>query len=90
MLEYNAPCQKDTGFFFLPISIAAEIISSGRPSEMDVLLDLWLNTVYNDEQVQGSEAGPVVYMRNGTGSPLISYADLSQRWGMSKRLSAGI
>lgn len=51
---------------------------------MDVLLDLWLNTVYNDEQVQGSEAGPVVYMRNGTGSPLISYADLSQRWGMSK------
>lgn len=29
VLEYNAPCQKDTGFFFLPISIAAEIISSG-------------------------------------------------------------
>ena len=84
VLEYNAPCQKDTGFFFLPISIAAEIISSSRPSEMDVLLDLWLNTVYNDEQVQGSEAGPVVYMRNGTGSPLISYADLAQRWGMSK------
>ena len=23
-------------------------------------------------------------MRNGTGSPLISYADLAQRWGMSK------
>lgn len=84
VLEYNAPCQKDTGFFFLPISIAAEIISNGRPSEMDILLDLWLNTVYNDEQVQGSAIGPVVYIRNGTGSPLLSYADLSQRWGISK------
>lgn len=84
VLEYNAPCQKDTGFFFLPISTAAEIISFGRPSEMDILLDLWINTVYNDEQVQGSEAGPVVYMRNGTGNPLISYAELAERWGISK------
>ena len=84
VLEYNAPCQKDTGFFFLPLSVASEIISSGRLSEMDVLLDLWLNTVYNDEQVQGSEAGPVVYMRNGTGCPLISYAELAERWGISK------
>lgn len=84
VLEYNAPCQKDTGFFFLPVSTAAEIISAGRPSEMDILLDLWLNTVYNDEQVQGSAVGPVVYMRNGTGSPLLSYAELSERWGISK------
>ena len=84
VLEYNAPCQKDTGFFFLPVSTAAEIIGSGRPSEMDILLDLWINTVYNDEQVQGSEAGPVVYMRNGTGNPLISYAELAERWGISK------
>src|SRR5699024_10163830 len=22
VLEYNAPCQKDTGFFFLPVSVA--------------------------------------------------------------------
>ncbi len=84
VLEYNAPCQKDTGFFFLPIGVAAEIISYERPSEMDILLDLWLNTVYNDEQVQGSEAGPVVYLRNGTGNPLVSYAELAERWGISK------
>ncbi|MDD4509462.1 MAG: helix-turn-helix domain-containing protein [Oscillospiraceae bacterium] len=84
VLDYNAPCQKDTGFFFFPVSVVAEIISSGRCSEMDAVLDLWLNTVYNDEQVQGSEIGPVVYLRNGTGSPLVSYADLATRWGVSK------
>ena len=84
ILEYNAPCQKDTGFFFLSTYIASEIIGTRRPSEMDVLLDLWVNAVYKDEQVQGSESCPVVYMRNGSGSPLISYASLSQRWHMSK------
>ena len=84
VLEYNAPCQKDTGFFFLPISVANELVSAGRCSEMDAMLDLWINTVYNDTQVQGSEVGPVVYMRNGTGSPLIGYAELAQRWGVSK------
>lgn len=82
--DYNAPCQKDTGFFFLPISIANELVSCGRCSEMDVLLDLWINTVYNDDRVDGSSAGPVVYIRNGTGSPLISYSELGERWGISK------
>ncbi|MDR0917255.1 MAG: MarR family transcriptional regulator [Oscillospiraceae bacterium] len=84
VLDYNAPCQKDTGFFFMPVSTAAEIVSAGRCSEMDTVLDLWLNTVYNDNQVQGSDAAPVVYMRNGTGSPLIGYAELAERWGLSK------
>lgn len=84
ILDYNCPCQKETGFFFLPISIAAELISAERCSEMDIILDLWISTIYNDTRVQGSFAGPVVYFRNGTGSPLISYADLSQRWGISK------
>ena len=84
VLDYNAPCAKDTGFFFLPVSIANELLSQGRCSEMDALLDLWINTVYNDEQVQGSDAGPVVYLRNGTGSPLLGYTELAQRWGISK------
>ena len=84
VLDYNAPCAKDTGFFFLPVSIANELLSQGRCSEMDALLDLWINTVYNDEQVQGSDAGPVVYLRNGTGSPLLGYTELAQRWGVSK------
>ena len=83
-LDYNCPCQKDTGFFFLPVSNAAEIISTERCSEMDIILDLWISTVYNDPQVEGSSIGPVVYIRNGTGSPLVSYNDLSQRWGISK------
>lgn len=42
-LEYNAPCQKDTGFFFLPVSVALELVSSARCSEMDIVLDLWVS-----------------------------------------------
>ncbi len=82
--DYNAPCQKDNGFFFLPISTANELISTQRASEMDILLDLWVNTVYNDNRVQGSHIGPVVYMRNGSGNPLVSYETLARRWNMSK------
>ena len=67
VLDYNAPCQKDTGFFFLPVATATELISYDRCSEMDAMLDMWINTVYNDSHVQGSEVGPVVYFRNCTG-----------------------
>ena len=84
ILEYNAPCQKDIGFFFMPVHIAAELVGSGKNSEMDALIDMWINTVYNDPQVKGSDTAPVVYMRNGTGSPLVGYAELSERWGVSK------
>lgn len=84
ILEYNAPCQKDIGFFFLPVHIAAELVGSGKNSEMDALIDMWINTVYNDPQVKGSETAPVVYMRNGSGSPLVGYAELAERWGVSK------
>lgn len=90
VLDYNCPCQKDTGFFFMPIVTATELISSGRCSEMDIVLDLWLSTVYNDEQVQGSETGPVVYLRNGTGSPLLNYSELGERWGISKSTAGRI
>ena len=84
VLEYNAPCQKETGFFFLPISTANELISYGKCSELDIVLDLWVNTVYNDQNVQGSDIGPIVYIRNGKGNPLLSYEELAQRWGISK------
>lgn len=84
VLEYNAPCHKDTGFFFIPISVANEIIGTRKASEADIMLDLWFNTIYYDEQVQGSMIGPVVYMRNGSGNPLISYEALARRWSMSK------
>ncbi len=84
VLDYNCPCQKDTGFFFMPISTAIELISTKRCSEMDIVLDLWLSAIYNDIQVQGSELGPVVYLRDGTGSPLVNYNELAARWGISK------
>lgn len=84
VLDYNCPCQKDSGFFFLPVSTATDLVSAERCSEMDILLDLWICTVYNDAQVDGSGVGPVVYIRNGTGSPLITYAELAHRWGISK------
>lgn len=84
VLDYNCPCQKDTGFFFMPVVIATELISAGRCSEMDILLDLWLSAIYNDSQVQGSEIGPVVYFRTGTGAPLMTYNEAASRWGISK------
>lgn len=84
VLDYNCPCQKDTGFFFMPVITATELVSAGRCSEMDIILDLWLSTIYNDEQVQGSEIGPVVYLRNDTSSPLVNYSELAVRWGISK------
>lgn len=84
VLEYNAPCQKDTGFFFLPVSVITDLISTSRCSEMDIILDLWVSAVYNDNQVQGSDLGPVVYFRNGTGNPLVAYTELAVRWGLSR------
>lgn len=83
-LEYNYPCLKDVGFFFFPIAAAHELISLGKCSELDIVLDLWLHTIYQDNQVQGSDKGPVVYFRNGTGNPLTNFSDLARRWGISK------
>ncbi len=84
VLDYNCPCQKETGFYFMPLDTANALLSSERCSEMDIVLDLWLSTIYNDVQVEGSELGPVVYILNGTGNPLVSYAELAERWGISK------
>lgn len=83
-LDYNYPCLKDVGFFFFPVAAVHELISMGRCSEMDIVLDLWIHAIYNDEQVQGSDIGPVVYFRNCTGNPLVNYAELALRWGISK------
>lgn len=84
VLDYNCPCQKEAGFFFLPVSTAVELVGAEKCSEMDILLDLWISAVYRDDQVQGSFDGPVAYLRNGTGCPLVSYSELAQRWGLSK------
>ncbi len=84
VLDYNCPCQKESGFFFMPITVTNQIISSEHCSEMDILLDLWISAIYNDTQVEGSSLAPVVYMRNGTGNPLVSYSYLAHRWGISK------
>ncbi len=83
-LDYNAPCQKDAGFFFFPIAVLNELIGLGKCSELDILLDLWLHTVYRDERVRGSDKGPVVYYRNCTGEPFVSYTELAERWDISR------
>ncbi len=83
-LEYNAVCPKDIGFFFMPKDTAERIVRTNKCSEMDALLDLWMNTVYNDPNVVGSDVAPVVYMRNGENSALVSYNELAERWGVSK------
>ena len=50
---------------------------------MDAFLDLWLNTVYDDNRVQNSVVDPVVYMRNGTGKPIVDFGQLAKRWNVS-------
>ena len=57
---------------------------------MDIILDLWMNTVYNDERISGSDVGPVVYYRNGTHSPLCGYEDLGRRWEITKSTTGRI
>ena len=84
VLGYNCPNQKNTGYFFIPCTATAELLGVDRCSEMDMVLDLWLSAVYRDERVQGSFDGPVVYLRNGSGSPFVSYSMLAKRWGRSK------
>ena len=90
IIEANAPCTKDDGFFFFPYRLLSEFIGNGKCSEMDIILDLWLNTVYNDSCIPGSAVGPVVYIRNGSRSPLIGYEELGKRWGISKSTAGRI
>ena len=90
VIEANAPCTKDDGFFFFPYALLGKFIGSGKCSEMDIILDLWLNTIYNDRSIPGSDVGPVVYIRNGTRSPLVGYEELSRRWGISKSTAGRI
>lgn len=90
IIEANAPCTKDDGFFFFPYRLLSEFIGNGKCSEMDIILDLWLNTIYNDSCIPGSDVGPVVYIRNGSRSPLIGYEELGKRWGISKSTAGRI
>ena len=83
-LSYSAPCPKDTGFFFFPVAQIPDLIGAGRCSEADMLLDLWLHTVFQDASVLGSAVSPVVYYHNESGLPLVSCAVLAKRWGVSK------
>ncbi len=40
VLDYNDHCQKYIGFLLLPISVANELVSAGRRSQMDAMPDL--------------------------------------------------
>ena len=83
-LNYSYPCKKDAGFFFFPINKVHELISIGKASEIDIILDLWIHAIYKDSQIEGSDIGPVVYFRDNTSNPLTNYNELSKRWGISK------
>jgi hypothetical protein len=50
----------------------------------DMYIDLWLSAIYNDPRVIGSDIGPIVYLRNGTGNPLLNCTQLAKRWGVSR------
>lgn len=83
-LSYSAPCPKDKGFFFFPVKQLTALIGTDRCSEADMLLDLWINTFFQDPQVPGSELCPVVYFHNEGSLPLVSCAFLAARWNVSK------
>lgn len=59
-------------------------MKGSRCSEADMYLDLWLSAIYNDPRVIGSDIGPIVYLRNGTGNPLLNCTQLAERWGVSR------
>ena len=82
-LDEFAPCYKDKGYFYLPTSVVSNLVGRRHLSEMDALLDLWLNTVYDDNRVQNSVVDPVVYMRNETGKPTLDCGQLAKRWNVS-------
>lgn len=84
MLDNKCPSQKTSGFFFMPLSTAWKLMKGSRCSEADMYLDLWLSTIYDDPRVIGSDIGPIVYLRNGTGNPLLNYTQLAERWGVSR------
>ncbi len=47
--------------------MVSEFVGRGKCSEMDIILDLWLNAIYNDERIGGSDIGPVVYYPRAEG-----------------------
>ena len=57
VLEYECRSYKDCGFFFFPICYADMLLEGRVCSELDAVMDLWLNTIYMDERVEGSDLG---------------------------------
>ena len=51
ILDYNVPCQKETGFFFFPMSIEAELVSAGKCSE-SVLFYSFLRRIAGSFQIR--------------------------------------
>ena len=84
-LDEAAPCHEDKGYFCLPTYVVSNMIGRRHLSEMDALLDLWLNAVYDDSRVQNSVVDPIVYMRNGTGKPTVDSGQLAKRWNVSAK-----
>lgn len=84
VLASDCPNQYEISFFFLPAATAAELVSSVKCSEMDILLDLWFSAVYQDGRVKGSYSSPLFFFRSDDPSAMVTYDMLSRRWGLSK------
>lgn len=82
VLAEDCPNQDQDSSIFLPAIVAADLVSSVKCSEMDILLDLLCSAVYLDEREKGSFSGQVVYLRNGTRSAAVTYEELCSRWGL--------
>ena len=80
----NNQRKESSDYFFLPMSVANELISTGPYSDADILLDLWLHSAYNDQRIESSTASPIAYIKNDTNSLLLTYSFLSARWGISE------
>ena len=66
-LQYNYYSYKGSGFFFFPLPVGRLLLKTARKevgivfSELDAIMDMWLQTILNDPKVRGSEYMPVVY-----------------------------
>jgi len=60
VLDYTCPCQKESGFFFIPVVLAKKLIANESCSEMDMLLDMWISAIYNDPYFDLCKLPPTV------------------------------
>lgn len=87
IIAQYAAIKSHTGYFFVNENNVDDLIKrSDFYSEADILVDLWLNTIFNDKDVDLSTT-PIVYLDENRNNPemniSVTTAQLSRRWGCS-------